>query len=68
VFNGLRGEVRCCETNLKHNTQKKTGFSYNEMLKFLSFMGSSLASNNNDQTLSSKSSYVGGLSYYTLVL
>jgi len=26
-----RGEVRCCETNLKHNTQKKTSFSYNEM-------------------------------------
>jgi hypothetical protein len=35
------GEVRCCETNLKHNTQKKTNFSYNEMLRSLSFMGSS---------------------------
>jgi hypothetical protein len=33
-------EVCCCETNLKHNTQKKTNFSYNEMLRSLSFMGS----------------------------
>ena len=45
----------------KHNTQNKTSFSYNEMLRLLSLLGSSLASNKYDQTLSSKSLCVGGL-------